>query len=196
MCPLQLRLFCLSLVNFIPGKSALCLREFASKCKSQQMNVGLGPIPCGSTMYWRTWMRGSVTFFVSSCCKKYQECLTAFGYMLLPSLTNLDIKLQFLVWFTQFEKAKHGHSAKIIHLFDNFSTGRKWAWKPLLYTSEQPTPCWTWLNNLLCPIHNASFSLQPYVSLGPELTMDNPFDSLQRSWISWCPVALGFWVVL
>jgi len=36
--------------------------------------------------------------------------------------------------------------------------------------------------------------------IGPELTMDhpleNPFDSSQHSWISWCPGALGFWVAL
>ena len=38
------------------------------------------------------------------------------------------------------------------------------------------------------------------LEIGPELSMvfplDNPFDSLQCSWISWCPIALGFWVAL
>jgi len=36
--------------------------------------------------------------------------------------------------------------------------------------------------------------------IGPELTLDytldNPFDSSQRSWISWCSDELGFWVAL
>ena len=31
-------------------------------------------------------------------------------------------------------------------------------------------------------------------SLDPPL--ETPFDSSQRSWISWCPGALGFWVVI
>jgi len=38
------------------------------------------------------------------------------------------------------------------------------------------------------------------LKIGPELTIDYPFDNLfdlsQRSWIRWCPCALGFWVAL
>ena len=41
-------------------------------------------------------------------------------------------------------------------------------------------------------------SVSLIVSIGPELTkyypLENPLDSSQRSWISWCPSALGFWV--
>jgi len=50
-------------------------------------------------------------------------------------------------------------------------------------------------------IHLNTYSaLSGPLEIGPELTMDypldNPFDSSQRSWIRWCPGALGFCVAL
>jgi len=38
-------------------------------------------------------------------------------------------------------------------------------------------------------------TLYPLTLWKSDYPLDNPFDSLQGSWISWCP-ALGFWMAL
>jgi len=35
-----------------------------------------------------------------------------------------------------------------------------------------------------------------HLEIGPTLWKSDLSDSLQHSWISWCPGALGFWEVL